>query len=177
MQQRLEAEVAMTETNDNEVTLEVLERQFDRIQFLFTRVDAKVNAVLAIASGQIAIASVGVAGGNWKQLSLLFPAVLFLISMTLTMINLYRCTFPEVKRGGGDSLVYFAQIARLGREKYVQRAVGCSIDEWKKDVAIQTWKTAHIAQRKFKYLKQATIFSLASLVPWTWLLILSTWNR
>ncbi|HVU30379.1 MAG TPA: Pycsar system effector family protein [Sphingomicrobium sp.] len=161
---------------DEEVDLEALERQFDRIGFLFTRVDAKVNAILAIASGQIAIASVGI-GGDWKHLSLLLPAILFLASMTLTMINLYRCTFPEVKRGGGDSLVYFAQIARLSREKYVQRAVSCSVDEWKKDVATQTWKTAHIAQRKFKYLKQATIFSLASLVPWTWLLVLSTWNR
>ena len=79
--------------------LEVLERQFDRIQFLFTRVDAKVNAVLAIASGQIAVASVAVSGGDWKNLALLIPAGLFLVSTAFTMINLYRCTFPEVKSG------------------------------------------------------------------------------
>lgn len=167
----------MSEATGSEITLEVLERQFDRIQFLFTRVDSKVNAVFAIASGQIALASVGVADGNWKHLSLLAPAILFLVTMSMTMINLYRCTFPEVKHGGGESLVYFAQIAKMSRDAYVRDAVRCSIEEWKTDVAIQTWKTADIARRKFKYLKQATILSLASLVPWTWLLILSTWTR
>ncbi len=166
----------MTRSADTPVQLEVLERQFDRIQFLFTRVDAKVNAVLAITSGQIAVASVGVSGGDWKNLGALVPAGLFLISTAFTMINLYRCTFPEVKREG-ESLVYFGLIAKLSRESYLESMLGCSEDEWKKDIAVQTWKTAGIAQRKFRYLKQATIFAMISLVPWTWLLIVSTWTR
>jgi hypothetical protein len=166
----------MKAKSDDQITLDALERQFDRIQFLFSRVDSKVNAVLAIASGQIAVASVGVSGGDWKKLAVLVPAALFLVSTAFTMINLYRCTFPEVKRGG-DSLVYFAQIARMSRDDYLTASMSCSVDEWKKDIAVQTWKTADIAQRKFKYLKQATMFAMISLVPWTWLLIASTWNR
>jgi Family of unknown function (DUF5706) len=165
----------MTESADAPMRLEVLERQFDRTQFLFTRVDAKVNAVLAIASGQIAVASVAVSGGDWKNLALLIPAGLFLVSTAFTMINLYRCTFPEVKNGG-ESLVYFAQASRLSREAYLKSVLSCSEQEWKKDIAIQTWKTADIARRKFRYLKHATIFAMVSLIPWTWLLIASTWK-
>ena len=166
----------MAKSADPVVAIEVLERQFDRIQFLFTRVDAKVNAVLAIASGQIAVASVGISGGDWKHLSVLVPTALFLVSTAFTMVNLYRCTFPEVKHGG-DSLVYFAQIARLSRERYVQAMMSCRENEWKEDIAVQTWKTADIAQRKFRYLKQATVCAMLSIGPWAWLLIASTWNR
>jgi len=54
--------------------------------------------------------------------------------------------------------------------------LSCSEEEWKKDIAIQTWKTADIARRKFRYLKHATIFAMVSLIPWTWLLIASTWK-
>ena len=61
--------------------------------------------------------------------------------------------------------------------RYWRAELGCSEDEWKKDIAVQTWKTAGIAQRKFRYLKQATVFAMISLVPWTWLLIVSTWTR
>lgn len=166
----------MATPSKQRIPLEVIERQFERVQFLFTRVDAKVNAVLAIASGQIAVASVGISGGDWKHLSVITPAALFLTSTAFTMINLYRCTFPEVKRGG-DSLVYFAQVARQGRDAYVDAVVNCGVEEWKRDIAIQAWKTADIAQRKFRYLKQATTFAMLSLVPWTWLLIASTWSR
>jgi hypothetical protein len=65
----------------------------------------------------------------------------------------------------------------MSRDDYLTASMSCSVDEWKKDIAVQTWKTADIAQRKFKYLKQATMFAMISLVPWTWLLIASTWNR
>ena len=155
--------------------VEILERQFDRIQFLFTRVDAKVNAVLAISSGQIAVASVGISGGDWKSLAVLIPAALFLVCTAFTMVNLYRCTFPEVKRSG-ESLVYFAQIASFSRDSYVESVLNCSEDQWKKDIATQTWKTADIARRKFKYLKHATAAAMISLAPWTWLMTASSWR-
>ena len=106
----------MAKSADPVVALEVLERQFDRIQFLFTRVDAKVNAVLAIASGQIAVASVGISGGDWKHLSVLVPAALFLVSTAFTMVNLYRCTFPEVKRGGDFTRLFRADRPAFSRE-------------------------------------------------------------
>lgn len=166
----------MTTPIKQRVPLDVIERQFDRVQFLFTRVDAKVNAVLAITSGQIAVASVGISGGDWKHVWVILPAALFLTSTAVTMVNLYRCTFPEVRRGD-HSLVYFAQVAQQSRDDYIDAVINCSVEEWKKDIIVQAWKTADIARRKFKYLKHATTSAMMSLAPWTWLLVASTWNR
>ena len=39
------------------VSLETAERQFDRIQAFFPRIDSKVSSIFAIASGEIAVVS------------------------------------------------------------------------------------------------------------------------
>src|SRR6476469_4257355 len=154
------------------VSLEATERQFERIQAFFPRIDAKVSSIFAIASGQVAVVSVI----SLKKLHawwMLVPAALFLIGIGWTVYNLYRCTFPNLKRSP-DSLIYFREIIELEREAFVERYTHASEEELKRDFARQTWHTSVIAAAKFSYLKQATMAAMLSLIPWTWLLIAST---
>jgi hypothetical protein len=162
----------MTKDARSAVSLEAIERQFDRIQTFFPRIDAKVSAIFAITSGEIAVASF-VSLKNLRSWWMLLPACLFLAAVAWTVYNLYRCTFPHVKRAP-DSLIYFNAIAELDREKFVERFTSASEEELKRDLARQTWQTSVIAAKKFAYLKQATLAAIFSLVPWAWLLVAAT---
>lgn len=157
------------------LTLDVLERQFDRVQAMFPRIDAKINAVFAIASAQIALASLGLSGDNWRRWDILVPAALFVIAIGITLFNLYRCTFPHVKKSG-KSLVYFAEIARLSETEAIEAFSSTDTEAFRRDLIVQTWRTSLIATRKFDALGRATFAAMASLIPWVWLLAASSWS-
>lgn len=156
------------------VSLEATERQFDRIQAFFPRIDSKVSSIFAIASGEMAVASF-ISLKNLHAWWMLVPGSLFLLAVGWTVYNLYRCTFPTLKRSP-DSLIYFNEIIELKREDYVQRFTTASEEELKRDFARQTWHTSLIAAKKFAYLKQATMAAMVSLIPWAALLIASTFD-
>ena len=164
----------MTKNARSAVSLEVVERQFDRIQTFFPRIDSKVSSIFAITSGEIAVVAF-ISLKNLRAWWMLLPGCLFLATVAWTIYNLYRCTFPHVKRAP-DSLIYFNAIAELPREQFVERFTNASEDELKEDLARQTWQTSTIAAQKFAYLKQATLAAMLSLVPWAALLIASTFD-
>ena len=156
------------------VSLEAAERQFDRVQAFFPRIDSKVSSIFAIASGEMAVASF-VSIKNLHAWWMLIPGSLFLLAIGWSVYNLYRCTFPTLKRSP-DSLVYFHEIIDLDREDYVERLTSATEEELKRDFARQTWQTSCIAAKKFAYLKQATLAAMLSLIPWAALLIASTFD-
>lgn len=161
----------MIKATGEELSLDAAERQFDRIQAFFPRIDSKVSSIFAIASGEIAVASL-ISLKNLHLWWVLLPGALFVAGVAWTVYNLYRCTFPTMKRSP-DSLVYFNEIIELKREDYVQRFTSVSENELKRDFARQTWHTSVIASKKFAYLKQATVAAMISLIPWAALLIAS----
>ena len=85
------------------------------------------------------------------------------------MLNLYRCAYPHLK-GGHQSLVYFAEIAKLRESDYVNRIVSFDDEAFRSDLAGQIWRNAEIITCKYGYLKQATVAAMLSLIPWTILL-------
>lgn len=161
----------MTQRVRTPASLEVTERQFDRIQAFFPRIDSKVSSIFAIASGELAVASF-VSLKNLHAWWMLLPGSLFLAAIGWTVYNLYRCTFPTLKPSP-DSLIYFNEIIELDREEYVHRLTSASEEELKRDFARQTWHTSLIASKKFAYLKQATLAAMLSMIPWAVLLIVS----
>ena len=164
----------MTKHDSSSVSLEAAERQFDRIQAFFPRIDSKVSSIFAIASAEIAVASF-LSLKNLHRWWMLLPGSLFLAAIAWTVYNLYRCTFPTVNRSP-DSLVYFREIIELDREVFVERFTSATEQELKRDFTRQTWQTSVIAAEKFAYLKQATLGAMLSLIPWACLLIASTFD-
>jgi hypothetical protein len=154
------------------VSLEATERQFDRIQAFFPRIDSKVSSIFAIASGELAVASF-MSLKNLHSWWMLLPGSLFLAAIAWTVYNLYRCTFPSLGRSA-DSLIYFNEIKQLKRDVFVERFLSASEEDLKRDFVLQTWQTTVIAAKKFAYLKQATLAAMLSLIPWAALLIAST---
>jgi hypothetical protein len=162
----------MKKAEPTPVSLDATERQFDRIQAFFPRIDSKVSSIFAISSGELAVASF-MSLKNLHRWWMLLPGALVLAAVGWTVYNLYRCTFPSLPRSA-DSLIYFNEIKQLKRDVFVERFLSASEEDLKRDFALQTWQTSVIAAKKFAYLKQATLAAMLSLIPWAALLIAST---
>lgn len=149
---------------------EALERQLDRLQGFFPRIDSKASALLAITFAQIAAGALNLSADDFKKWWITAPAVFFGLSVAGVLINLYRCAYPHLD-GGHGSLIYFTKIAELRESEYVERITTVKRAEFRSDLAGQIWRNAEILTCKYRYLKNATIALLLSVVPWTMLVI------
>lgn len=152
------------------LSTEEYERQLDRLHQFFPRIDAKVTALFAISSAQIAVAALNLSENDLKMWWITVPLVIFLLSIAWSMLNLYRCAYPSLD-GGNASLIYFNEIAKLRESDYVVKMESATEDDWKMDLAGQIWRNSEILKCKYGYLKVATVAATLSLIPWATLLI------
>jgi hypothetical protein len=151
------------------LTLEFYERQLDRIGAFYPRLDAKVSALFAIASAQLAVAALNLSANDLKLWWITVPLAFFLFAICWTLINLYRCAYPHLE-GGNRSLIYFKEIAALRESEYIEQLEAADQAALKEDVAGQIWRNSEIVCCKYRYLKSATIAAMLSLLPWSILL-------
>jgi hypothetical protein len=90
----------MPRSAPHSISLEAAERQFERIQAFFPRIDSKVSSILAIVSGELAVASF-ISLKNLHKWWMLIPGSLFLIAIGWSVYNLYRCV-PYRNPSGED---------------------------------------------------------------------------
>lgn len=173
----LSSDCAAEDEDAQLIGIEQIERQFERVQALLSRVDAKVNVVFAITSAEIALASLAVSRDSLHQWTILILAASFVCAIAVSLHDLYRCTFPHIQSHGGKSLVYFADVSQLDESTAVRMYSTETRREFKNDLIVQTWRTSVIAAEKFRYLRRATLAALLSLLPWVGLLALSAWMR
>lgn len=160
----------------NKLPLEAYERQLDRIHQFFPRIDAKVSALFAIASGQIAVAAVNLSANDLKLWWVATPLAAFLLVIAWEMFNLYRVSYPHLT-GGNSSLVYFNEIAKLRESEYIAKLGTISQNDFEADLAGQIWRNSEIVGCKYRYLKDATIAAMLSIIPWTALLVATSFTH
>lgn len=154
----------------NKLGLEAYERQLDRIQSFHPRLDSKVSALFAVASGQVAVAALNLSANDLTRWWIATPLAAFLLLIVGVFVNLYRCAFPHLD-GGTASLVYFNEIAKMRESDFIDKLDASTEDSFKADVAGQIWRNSEIVSCKYSYLKNATIAASLSLIPWAALLI------
>lgn len=157
-------------SGDREIGTATLERQLDRLLLFFPRIDAKVSALFAVSAGEIAVAAMNLKVDDWKRWWIAAPAVAFLLVIGWVMVSLYRCTYPHLD-GGSRSMIYFNEISKRREAEYVPELLAVGEATFRNDVAGQIWRNAGILACKYGYLKQATIWAMLSLIPWTALLV------
>lgn len=154
------------------------ERQLQSVQGFFPRIDAKVSALFAITSGQLAIAVINLAPNDLKHWYIAIPAALFMLITTAIYWLLYRCTYPHLE-GGNNSLIYFREVAKLTENDFITRYRAYAASDRLTDIAGQIWHNSKIAALKYQHLKNATTLSMLSLLPWVATLLaisLSNWR-
>lgn len=149
---------------------ELAERQLDRVQSFIPRIDARVSAMFAIVSAQIAIAALNLEIDDLKAWWVATPAVVFFIAAVFCVISLYRCVHPNLV-GGSNSLVFFGTVSKLREAEYIDKMRAVSEEEYIKDVLGQVWRNSQIVAEKYKNLRAAGTAIMISLLPWTMLLL------
>lgn len=152
------------------LNVEAAERQLDRVQTFFPRIDGKASALFAITSGQIAIAALNLSADDWKHWWIAVPGAVFMLCSAWVVTQLYRCAYPHLE-GGQRSLIYFKEIADMRESEFISEFTQLSDEGFRNDVVAQIWRNSEIAACKFRYLKQATAAAMLSLIPWSLLLI------
>lgn len=163
-------------STDDRYRLEAAERQLALIQGFFPRIDGKVSALFAIMSAQIAIAAVNVSTKNLTEWYVGFPLTAFLLAAAAVYAFLYRCSYPHLE-GGHNSLVYFAEIAKRREADFVRDYLAISVASLAEDVSGQIWRNSQIVDCKFRFLKLATQFAMFSVIPWSFVLIATSYSN
>jgi hypothetical protein len=155
---------------DEKHRLEVAERQLGLIQSFIPRLDGKVSALFAISSAEIAVAALNLSTLDLPKWYVSAPLAIFLVTIAVTFFNLYRCSYPHLE-GGHSSLVYFGEIAKKRESEFINEYTSISVTDLLNDVCAQIWRNSEIVACKYRYLKTATQFAMASLLPWSVVLI------
>jgi hypothetical protein len=161
---------------DDRHRLEVAERQLVLVQSFIPRIDAKVSALFAIVSAQLAVAALNLGPADLPKWYITVPLAVFLVTIGVTYFNLYRCAYPHLD-GGQASLVYFAEIAKRRESDFINQYTSITVTDLTNDICGQIWRNSEIASCKFKYLKIATQYAMASLVPWAVVLIATSFSN
>ena len=160
----------MTAKATPKLSTESYEHQLGHVNHFFPRIDAKVTALFAVASGQIAVAAINLSANDLTRWWIAGPMVVFLFAIGWSMANLYRCAYPHLT-GGNASLIYFGEIAKLRESEYIDKFGALTEEGYKAELAAQIWRNSEIVNMKYGYLKTATIAAMLSLIPWAFLLI------
>lgn len=96
----------------------------------------------------------------WLAVSPLLTSALLFVSY----VYLYRGGFPNV-RGGKDSLVYFAEIAKRTGAKFIDEYISSAPDALRRDVLGQLWRNSEILCEKYRCLRRAFLFVAGAVLP------------
>ena len=110
----------MSVSPDLPISLEMAERQLDRLLAFFPRVDSKASALLAVTFAQIGVGALNLESKDFTKWWIAGPAAFFGLAVAWVMLNLYRCAYPHLE-GGHGSLIYFNEISKLRETEFVDR--------------------------------------------------------
>ena len=150
------------------------ERQLDRTQAFFSRIDAKQSALLATALAMIAVYAVNLNVADLASVYVILLGLVFGALLLLTFYYLLKCAVPHLKGGGGRSLYFFSTISGKSESMFVQEYRAATEERMIDDALEQVWRNSEIVAQKFRHLKSATICIVLSAAPWTATLVLAS---
>ena len=155
---------------DAQNILEASERQLDRIQNFFPRIDGKISTLFAIVTGQIAVAAINLDAENLKSIWIWLPGIAYSVLTLMSMHYLYDATHPRLD-GGKGSLIYFAEIAKMEESEFKKNYCGLNETEYLDQISSQIWRNSQIVDEKFSNLKSATRAIMLATIPWATMIV------
>lgn len=158
------------------MSLAETERQLDRMQAFFPRLDSKATSLFAIDSAMLAVASARFRPDHMDNWYTALPAALFVVAIVLSLGFFFVASVPNVK-GGGTSLIFFGSIAPRTEGQYAAECDAASEADLLRDFRQQVWRNAQILREKYRYVRYAFIAMASSIAPWCWYLAASSFGR
>jgi|GEM_PF-1136351 len=144
--------------------LEAADRQHLLVQSFFARIDSKVSALFAVATGELAVVCLNVTAQTVTTWWTAIPLALTISLLVATVVYLYKCAFPHLD-GGHGSLIYFAEVAKRTEAGFLGEWKQASGEKLIDDMIAQVWANSVIVNKKYRFLRFASISLASSLVP------------
>ena len=138
------------------------ERQLDRVQSFFPRVDTKVTAVAAWLSVEVAIAALNTKIGDLGMAYVWVPFAVYVLTSAVSIAYVWQCLFPDPK-GGQGSLIYFGAIASRTEGSFRNEFKAATESELLDDLIGQIWRNSEIVCAKYAAVQSAIRWATASL--------------
>jgi len=130
----------------------------------FTRIEAKCSVILGVNTGMIWFLAAKLPRvKRWDPPMLV--ALLALALIAASLIQLYRCSFPQLK-GGRESLTCFKQIAERTQGSYLADFAKQTQQELALDLLGQVWQNSQILTSKIHSLRSAYALCALAVLPW-----------
>lgn len=146
--------------------LDVAERHLDRMNSFHPRIDAKVTAMAAWLSVELAVIALNTKLDDLRNTYVWLPFAIYAAASGTSAFFLWKCVFPNT-RGGASSLTYFAEIARRDQADFVRDYKAVTEAQLLDDLSGQIWRNAEIVCDKYRAVQWAirsATLSLAFLV-------------
>jgi hypothetical protein len=128
--------------------------QLDRLANYFPRIESKASAIFAIDVAILSVITINYSPeAIWSAPAAL--GCLASILLGLSIWQLYRAFFPDIKSGTTYSAVYFGDIARDTLAEYEGRYSNLTVDSLTSDVVCQIHRNSQILLQKYKHVKAA----------------------
>lgn len=127
--------------------------------------DSKIPPIFAIN-----LAMLGVIVALIKTLSLwtIFQAIittLCLLPLLLSIFFLAMSMFPRLT-GPKGSVIFFGGITKKSEDQYIDEVISISDIDYEKDILLQAYRNAGIAEEKYKFIKFSFMSSFISVPFW-----------
>ncbi len=162
----------MNAKDNDTCTPDAAESLLERTLSFVPRIDSRGQVVLGINIGMLYTLAV--------NFPIKYPFWWFYcvwgLSITLLLLSLFRLyqlAFPRLE-GGGNSLLYFAEIAKLRESEFIDRFVTQSSNEHLKDVLGQVWRNSEIVSGKYVALRDGMILMGCAVPFWIASLVMAT---
>jgi hypothetical protein len=152
----------------------VSSQQLDRVLGFFARVESKATALFAVDLGMVGFMATKI---NLVDLGYVYVPIVGIVTLALlsgSIFYIYWTFYPDLHQGESTSSVFFGYIAKLPREKYINHINGLSQEEHVRDTLDQVWRNSDILQKKFSYIKKASLATLLGVPFWVEFLVLIT---
>lgn len=132
----------------------------------FGRVDTKLSVVLGIDLGMVGLL-LSKLPSQLTEINLIgrWSLLVFVLNTVVSLIQLYRGSFPNIV-GGTESLTYFRAIAKRREVTFVDEFSAQTSEQLARDVLCQVWRNSEILSQKFTCLKWAYIAMAIAIIPW-----------
>ena len=144
--------------------------ELTRVLGFFARVDSKATALFAIGGGMVGVMALNLRLEHFANPWLAFPVILAVGGVAFAMIELYRCSFPNLE-GGERSLIYFREIGARTEADYIRDFYTLTDEAYARELLAQNWRNSKILRMKFDRLKVAFVTIALTLIPWTAFLV------
>jgi Family of unknown function (DUF5706) len=150
---------------ESEKLISACKDQLQLVLSFFSRVESRSSVVLAIDTGMAAFLAGSAPPMHSLSLWMMVASITTMISLGVSVLFLYFGSAPNLK-GGEESRVYFAEIAKHREHKFIEDFKAQSEEEYANDLLGQAWRNAKILSIKFHCLKWAFRFMAFAITPW-----------